>query len=93
MRLNEDGTLAEAYAQDDHGEQWGSLPVEEPTISADEVLQTITAVASAVDDNEQARLDVIQRLAAWTSAHETPLSELLDEAQALCARSSPSMRM
>lgn len=48
-----------------------------------EILKAIAAVCSVVDDNAQARLDVIQRLASWTPERAESLDSLLSEANAL----------
>lgn len=44
------------------------------------ILATIVAIASVVDDRGQARLDLIQRLASWNPESGASLDDLLDEA-------------
>lgn len=48
-----------------------------------EILKAVTAIASVVDDNEQTRLDAIQRLASWSPARAEKLDDLLAEAKSL----------
>lgn len=47
------------------------------------IMQTICNLASVVDDKEQSRLDLIQRLAGWKPTHGQNLDDLMAEAAAL----------
>jgi hypothetical protein len=58
-------------------------------VVTDELLkQTIHDLSSAVDDRAQARLDMIQRLAAWDSGNADSLDSLIAEAAGLMQASS-----